>query len=63
MYKNVFFEISSVCNANCKYCSTGSRKHEIIDYAKTYDIPKFIKPVEFKKTLDYYRSKSINSTF
>lgn len=47
MFRNVFFDISGVCNAKCEWCQTGKNNKNKITTGKFVDID------EFKKSIFY----------
>jgi MoaA/NifB/PqqE/SkfB family radical SAM enzyme len=61
MFNNVYFEISGVCNAKCKYCQTGKANRERL-VGQKYPVGQFVDLDEFKKSIEYMlANRFINS--
>jgi len=64
MFNKVFFEISGICNAKCKYCQTGRANIERLAGQKSPEIrqQQFVDLDEFKKSIEYMLANNfINS--
>jgi len=53
MFNLVWFEISGICNAKCKYCQTGRANIERLTSKPPVEKQQFVDLDEFKKSIEY----------